>query len=100
MSDARERMEKAKEAYAEVVKDNEQLRTTVSFLREAAARLEPLAQYYFEEWLEDLTELEETEYENEIMNEDAIYTEIADQYELMKQILLIAAKYINDERSY
>lgn len=100
MNDARERMERAKEAYAQVVKDNEQLRSTVRFLEEAPARLESLAQYYFGQWLDDRAELEKTDYQSAVMDEDAIYLEVVEQYELMKQIILMAAIYINDERSY
>ena len=41
--------------------------------------------------------MEETDFHNEVMNQDSIYEEIADQYDLMKEIILIAAKYINKE---
>ncbi len=99
MESAKERMERAGEVYELVAKDNEELRKIVVFMKEAAARLEPLSEYYFETWLEDMEELEAKGYQHPIMNEDAVYNEIADQYELMKQILLVAAKYINGERS-
>ncbi len=42
-----------------------------------------------------LSELEGEGFENKITNQDAIYEEIIDQYDMMKEIVLIGAKYIN-----
>lgn len=97
MSSAEERMIKAKGMYDVVASDNEKLREIIDVLKEMPERMEPLSDYYFNEWMEDLTELEETDFHNEVMNQDSIYEEIADQYEMMKEIILIAAKYINKD---
>lgn len=95
MNTAQDRMNNAKEMYEKVAKDNERLREIIVFLNEIPERMEPLSEYYFDQWLEDLTELEQSGFQNEVMNEDSIYEEIAAQYDLMKEILLIGAKYIN-----
>ena len=97
MNNAEERMIKAKEMYDAVASGNEKLKDFIEVLKEMPERMEPLSDYYFNEWIEDVAELEDTDFHNEVMNQDSIYEEIADQYDMMKEIILIAAKYINKE---
>ena len=47
--------------------------------------------------MEDISELEGTDFHNEVMNQDLIFEEISEQYQLMKEIILIAANYINQD---
>lgn len=95
MDTAKERMIKAEEMYDKVARDNEKLREIIEGLKGMPENMEPLSDYYFNQWMEDLSELEGEGFENKITNQDAIYEEIIDQYDMMKEIVLIGAKYIN-----
>ncbi|MDO5649502.1 MAG: DUF4298 domain-containing protein [Gallicola sp.] len=95
MDTAKERMIKAEEMYDKVAGDNEKLREIIERLKEMPENMEPLSDYYFNQWMEDLNELESAGFENKVTNQDAIYEEIIDQYDMMKEIILIGAKYIN-----
>ena len=46
--------------------------------------------------MDDLLNLENEDFNNEVTNQDSIYEEIVDQYELVKDLLLECAKYINE----
>lgn len=97
MTTAKERMEHGKELYDIVVEDNEKLEEMLEFMKEVFPRILPLSKYYFSQWLEDYTDLLEENFNNEIMNEDSVYDEITRQYQLMKEILLVSAEYINKD---
>lgn len=96
MASAQKRMEKASENYQVAREQNEKIREALQLLQEAKGKLAPLSDYYFDKWLDDVQELEETDFHNDVMNQDAIYEEIVEQYELMKKILLVCAQYINE----
>lgn len=96
MSIAKERMEKAARDYHVAVAQNEKIREALKLLQESKEKLSPLSDYYFDQWLNDVQELNETDFSNEVMNQDAIYEEVVAQYELMKKILLVCAQYINE----
>lgn len=95
MKNAEERMIQAQEMAEKVAADNEKLREIVEFLKEIPEHIEPLSTYYFDQWMNDISALEETDFHNEVMNQDLIFEEISEQYQLMKEIILIAANYIN-----
>lgn len=95
MKNAKERMIQAEKDYLAVKKDNEKLNEVLSFLTELKDRLDPLQEYYFTDWLNDMVDLEKEDFTNQVMNEDSIYEEIAEQYEVVKEILLVCAQYIN-----
>ena len=97
METAKERMERGKELYDDLVRDNEKLEKMLEFLKDLHPRILPISDYYFNQWLEDYTDLLETDFKNEIMNEDSVYDEITRQYQLMKEILLVGAEYINKD---
>lgn len=95
MKNAKERMIQAEKDYLAVKKDNEKLNEVLSFLTELKDRLDPLQEYYFTDWLNDMVDLEKEDFTNQVMNEDSIYEEMAEQYEVVKEILLVCAQYIN-----
>lgn len=95
MSTPQERMEKASAQYHAVKEENKKIREALELLQKASANLKPLSDYYFDNWMDDVVALEETDFQNDVMNQDAIYEEIAEQYDLMKQIVLVGAQYIN-----
>ena len=95
MKNAKERMIKKEKDYLAVKKVNEKLNEVLSFLTELKDRLDPLQEYYFTDWLNDMVDLEKEDFTNQVMNEDSIYEEMAEQYEVVKEILLVCAQYIN-----
>ena len=54
MNNAEERMIKAKEMYDAVASGNEKLKDFIEVLNEMPERMEPLSDYYFNEWIEIL----------------------------------------------
>ena len=97
MTTAKERMIKAEKMYEMVVSDNEKIKEIIEFLNEMPERMNSLSDYYFNQWMKDIQELENTDFHNGVMNEDSIYEEISKQYEMMKKIILIGAQYINQD---
>ncbi len=53
MDTAKERMIKAEEMYDKVARDNEKLREIVEGLKGMPKNMEPLSDYYFNQWMED-----------------------------------------------
>ncbi|NLW52665.1 MAG: DUF4298 domain-containing protein [Tissierellia bacterium] len=96
MENAKDRMIQAEKDYRLVKEDNEKLTEMVKFLSELKDRINPLQEYYFNDWMDDLLNLENEDFNNEVTNQDSIYEEIVDQYELVKDLLLECAKYINE----
>lgn len=96
MENAKDRMIQAEKDYRLVKEDNEKLTEIVKFLSELKDRINPLQEYYFNDWMDDLLNLENEDFNNEVTNQDSIYEEIVDQYELVKDLLLECAKYINE----
>jgi len=97
MENAKKRMQQAEQDYLAVKKDNVHLEELLNNLKEISDRKKTLSDYYFNQWIEDYSLLEESDFQNAVTNEDAIYEEIVGQYDLIKKILLVCAEYINTE---
>ncbi len=103
MNTPQERMQNAEKDYQTALAENDQIRQAVQLLKGSRARLAPLSDYYFGRWLEDLNELEDfNELENlnelehlDVMGQDTLYDVITERYNLMRELILIGAEYIN-----
>lgn len=96
--DAYERMERAQELYEEIVADNERIEEFIQSFDGMRERMDRMGKYYEDQWLEDTMALEKAGESIQVMNQDAIYEEIAEQYNKVKRIIFMCADYIRPDK--
>lgn len=92
MAKSIDRLNEMELLYKEVKQDNKELKKFLKLLKEMDKRSGKLAKYYHNEWLEDI---ESTDINNEITNQDSIYEELVDQDISIRKLIKLCADYIN-----
>ena len=92
---AKERMLAAQAQYEQIKNDNAALKKFRDSLDKVSERMGKLLEYYESMWMEDMDLLYKEGENIEVMGQDPIYDEIVEQDQVIKEILLKCAEYIN-----
>lgn len=92
---AKERMLAAQAQYEQIKSDNAELKKFRDSLDQISERMGNLLEYYESMWMEDMDLLYKEGENIEVMGQDPIYDEIVEQDQVIKEILLKCAEYIN-----